>query len=164
MVKNPPANAGDVRHTGLIPRLGGPLEEKMATHSSILTWRIPWTEKPGGLQSIGSQRVGLYWSDLARTWHSCIWRVWRKAGAGVQPPAVTGKQQRQTAQGISPRRTEAETGWSAKTISSPLPSPSSVIRAMFFLRSGGSLLVCIHSGAWRTLQGAQKADNSSLIF
>ena len=35
-----------------------PLEEGMATHSSILTWRIPWTEEPGGLQSIGLQRVG----------------------------------------------------------------------------------------------------------
>ena len=35
-----------------------PLEEGMATHSSILAWRIPWTEKPGGLQSMGSQRVG----------------------------------------------------------------------------------------------------------
>ena len=34
-----------------------PLEKKMATHSSILAWRIPWTEKPGGLQSTGSQRV-----------------------------------------------------------------------------------------------------------
>ena len=34
-----------------------PLEEEMATHSSILAWRIPWTEEPGGLQSIGSQRV-----------------------------------------------------------------------------------------------------------
>ena len=34
------------------------LEEGMATHSSILAWRIPWTEDPGGLQSIGSQRVG----------------------------------------------------------------------------------------------------------
>ena len=34
-----------------------PLEEGMATHSSILAWRIPWTEEPGGLQSIGSQRV-----------------------------------------------------------------------------------------------------------
>ena len=33
------------------------LEEGMATHSSILAWRIPWTEEPGGLQSIGSQRV-----------------------------------------------------------------------------------------------------------
>ena len=35
-----------------------PLEKGMATHSSILAWRIPWTEKPGGLQSMGSQRVG----------------------------------------------------------------------------------------------------------
>ena len=33
-----------------------PLEEEMATHSSILAWRIPWTEEPGGLQSMGSQR------------------------------------------------------------------------------------------------------------
>ena len=36
-----------------------PLEEEMATHSSILAWRIPWTEEPGGLQSMGLQRVGL---------------------------------------------------------------------------------------------------------
>ena len=36
----------------------GPLEEGMATHSSILAWRIPWTEEPGGLQSIGLQRTG----------------------------------------------------------------------------------------------------------
>ena len=35
-----------------------PLEKEMATHSSILAWRIPWTENPGGLQSMGSQRVG----------------------------------------------------------------------------------------------------------
>ena len=39
-----------------------PLEEEMTTHSSILAWRIPWTEEPGGPQSIGSQRVG---HDLA---------------------------------------------------------------------------------------------------
>ena len=36
-----------------------PLEKGMTIHSSILAWRIPWTEEPGGLQSIGSQRVGL---------------------------------------------------------------------------------------------------------
>ena len=36
-----------------------PLEKEMATHSSILAWRIPWTEEPGRLQSTGSQRVGL---------------------------------------------------------------------------------------------------------
>ena len=35
-----------------------PLEKEMATHSSILDWRIPWTEEPGELQSMGSQRVG----------------------------------------------------------------------------------------------------------
>ena len=35
-----------------------PLEKRMAIHSSILAWRIPWTEEPGGLQSMGSQRVG----------------------------------------------------------------------------------------------------------
>ena len=38
--------------------LEDPLEEGMATHSSILAWRIPWTEEPGGLQFIGLQRVG----------------------------------------------------------------------------------------------------------
>ena len=43
------------------------LEEGMTTHSSILAWRIPWTEGPGGLQSKGLQRVGHDWSDLART-------------------------------------------------------------------------------------------------
>ena len=42
-----------------VPSLGweDPLEEAMVTHSSILAWRIPWTEEPGGLQSMGSQRV-----------------------------------------------------------------------------------------------------------
>ena len=41
------------------------LEEEMATHSSVLAWRIPWTEEPGGLPSMGSHRVGHDWSDLA---------------------------------------------------------------------------------------------------
>ena len=36
-----------------------PLEKEMATHSSLLAWRIPWTEEPGGLQSMGHERVGL---------------------------------------------------------------------------------------------------------
>ena len=39
-----------------------PLEKEMATHSSILAWTIPWMEKPGGLQSTGSQRVGHDWA------------------------------------------------------------------------------------------------------
>ena len=49
MGKNPPANAGDIRDTGLIPGSGRSLEEGMATHSSILAWRIPWIEEPGQL-------------------------------------------------------------------------------------------------------------------
>ena len=44
-----------------------PLEEGMATHSSILAWRIPWLEEPGRLQSLGSQRAGHNWSDLTCT-------------------------------------------------------------------------------------------------
>ena len=44
-----------------------PLEKGMVTHSSILTWRIPWTEEPGKLQSIGSQRVGYNWATNTHT-------------------------------------------------------------------------------------------------
>ena len=56
-VKNPPAQ--ETQETR-IPFLGqeDPLEEDMATHSSILAWKIPWTEKPTKLQAMGSQRVG----------------------------------------------------------------------------------------------------------
>ena len=58
MVKNPAANAGDLGDAGSIPGWDDPLEEGMATHSSILAWKIPWTEEPGRLQSMGLQRVG----------------------------------------------------------------------------------------------------------
>ena len=58
MVKNLPVNVVDIRDAGSIPALGRSLEEGTATHSSILAWRIPWTGKPGGLQSVGSQRIG----------------------------------------------------------------------------------------------------------
>ena len=49
--KEPACNARAAENGGLIPGSGRSLEEGMATHSSILTWRIPWTDKPGGLQS-----------------------------------------------------------------------------------------------------------------
>ena len=55
VVKNLPASTGN---KGSIPDLEDPLEEEMATHSSILVWEIPWTEDPDGLQSIGLQRAG----------------------------------------------------------------------------------------------------------
>ena len=58
MVKNPPAKQEMwVRFLGL----EDPLEKEMATHSNILDWRIPWTEEPGRLQSIGLQRVRHDW-------------------------------------------------------------------------------------------------------
>ena len=65
VVKNLPANAGDTRDTGSIPGWEDPLEEGMATHSSILAWRIPWTEEPGRQPSTGSQRVGHDCSNVA---------------------------------------------------------------------------------------------------
>ena len=54
VVKKPPASAGD---SGSIPRWEDSLEKQMETHSNILAWEIPWTEKPKRLQSMGSQRV-----------------------------------------------------------------------------------------------------------
>ena len=56
VVKNPPANAGDIKRRRFNPLdWEDPLEEGTATHSSILAWRIPWTEEPGGLQCMGWQ-------------------------------------------------------------------------------------------------------------
>ena len=69
MVKNPPADTGDIRDVGLIPGSGRSpregkgyplqLEKAMAPHSSTLAWKIPWTEEPDGLQSMGSRRVDM---------------------------------------------------------------------------------------------------------
>ena len=53
-VKNLPDNAGDIETWAGSLGQEDPLEEGMATHSTILVWRIPWTEEHGGLQSIGS--------------------------------------------------------------------------------------------------------------
>ena len=61
MIKTLPTNAGDV---DLIPGSGRSPEKAMETHSSVLAWEIPQTEEPGGLQSIGSQRVRLNIHEL----------------------------------------------------------------------------------------------------
>ena len=58
VVKNPPANAGEAGDADSIPGLGRCPGGGVATHSGILAWRIPWTGVPGGLQFIGSQRIG----------------------------------------------------------------------------------------------------------
>ena len=55
MVKDLSANAGDAQDVSSIPEAGRSLEDAVTTHSSILVWEIPWTEKSGGLQSMGSQ-------------------------------------------------------------------------------------------------------------
>ena len=57
VVKNLPANAGDARDMGSIPGWGRSSGAGMATHFSILAWKIPWTEESSRLQSMGSQRV-----------------------------------------------------------------------------------------------------------
>ena len=84
MVKSPPT----MRETQ-VQSLGGedPLEEGMANHSSIPAWRIPWTEEPGGLQSMESQRVG---RDLASETTSLETHGSVRWIAGVQPQQDPG--------------------------------------------------------------------------
>ena len=65
VVKNPPTCAGDIADVGSVPGREVPLKVGLATHSSILAGRTPWTEEPGGLLSIGLQRMGHDRSDLA---------------------------------------------------------------------------------------------------
>ena len=67
--KESACNTGDL---GSIPGLGRPLDKEMATHSSILAWKIPWTEEPGGLQSMGSQRVGHNLATKPPPWTSLV--------------------------------------------------------------------------------------------
>ena len=56
--KEPACHVRSCRRLGFDPSQENPLEKGMVTHSSVLAWRIPWTEEPGGLQSTGTQRVG----------------------------------------------------------------------------------------------------------
>ena len=83
VVKNLPANAGDVRDQVQSLDWEDPLEEGMATHFSILAWRIQWTEELHGQQSMGSQRVRHNWSDLAAELKEhdwvCLNQGWRGA-------------------------------------------------------------------------------------
>ena len=59
MVKNPPANARDIKDAGLIPGLGRSPRGGHSNPLQVLSWRIPWTEGSGGLQPLGSQKVGM---------------------------------------------------------------------------------------------------------
>ena len=77
VVKNPPANAGDGGVAGLIPGLGRSSGEEHGSPLQYLAWRIPWTEEPGRLQSIGSQRIIHDWSDWACKAHPTWRRSWQ---------------------------------------------------------------------------------------
>ena len=71
-VKNPPA----MQETWIGSlNWEDPLEEEMSTHSSILAWKIPWTEEPGGLQSMGLQRVGHDWATEQRFGTDDSWEI-----------------------------------------------------------------------------------------
>ena len=78
VVKSPPANAGDIETRAGSLGQEDPLEEGTATHSSILAWRIPWTEEPGGLQSKGVTESDT--TELLRM-HTC-----QKCGGGCLLP------------------------------------------------------------------------------
>ena len=67
VVKNPLASGGDTGDLGPIPGSGISLEKEMATHSSILAWEIPWTEEPGGLQPVRSQKGQTQLRNLTTT-------------------------------------------------------------------------------------------------
>ena len=65
VAKNPPVNAGDIKDVGQSLGWEDPLKEGMATHSSVLAWRLPWTEEPDGLQSTVLHRIEHDCRDLA---------------------------------------------------------------------------------------------------
>ena len=70
-VKNPPEQAEDIRDMCLTPGSGRSLEEGTATHSSILAWKIPWTEEPGRLQSKSRKETQLKWLSK----HACMKKI-----------------------------------------------------------------------------------------
>ena len=80
MVKNLPVNAEDM---GLTLGQEDPLEKEMAIHSSMLAWEIPWIEEPGGLQLMGSQRVG---HDLATKQQNNVYYISIKLGKIKKDP------------------------------------------------------------------------------
>ena len=92
-VENPPAMQDPQEMQVQALSQEKPLEEEMATHSNILAWRIPWTEEPGGLQSMGLQRVRHNLSDLAHTpfevQGQTRWREWETVSLYLCPPCPT---------------------------------------------------------------------------
>ena len=86
MVKNLPARAGNI---GLIPRSGSSPGEGHAAHSSVLAWRLPWTEECGRLYSMRSQRAGLDWQTKQQQQYVCI--MWHLANQTATSEPVGGR-------------------------------------------------------------------------
>ena len=87
MVKNPPVNAGDARDVGSIPGLGRPSRVASGNLLQFLAWQIPWTEEPGRLWAMGSQRVG---HDLAAR-HTCTYSGSSLPSQGWKPHSLHRK-------------------------------------------------------------------------
>ena len=114
-----------------------PLEKGMATHSSILVWRIPWTEEPGGLLSMGSQRVQHDWATSTHTG--------RKQSESSESLGLCF----QESGTCTPTQTWACESRGFHTPSEPLPGAGRVFSAG---RVGAGHLVCLetHTSGWRT--------------
>ena len=92
VVKNLPANAGDTGDAGLTLGQEDPLEKSMAVHFNILAWRIPRTEEPGGLQSMGSQKSQrLNSNKMVRTYLSEMMRLCNKTWQELPAPSIQDK-------------------------------------------------------------------------
>ena len=136
-VKNLPAN--QEMHEMWRRSLGGedPWEEGMATHSSILARRIPWTEEPGGIQSIVSQRVGHDWSDWPHAPHAVLSTT---LSSGCCKELCFTKEE-----------TEAETEETEAERGEHMPEATQLVRAEPDSRPGGSLnYQCSYTG-WKSV-------------
>ena len=141
VVKNPPTIAGDTgntKDTGLILGSGKfPGGEGMATHSSILAWRIPWTEEPGGLQSTGSERVRHDWACIHKFGHRqrCLQEPGRKCKWAKHARCETVGSVGWGGLGGWAHHWVAELSFSSHCLSVPLgPGPGAVRTFPFFQR------------------------------
>ena len=90
-VKNLPASAGDIEMWVQSLGQGDPLEWEMATHSSTLAWRVPWTEEPGGLQSTGLHNSQTCLSTLQEGYGGCRMLSMVVRCEGAREPAPTSR-------------------------------------------------------------------------
>ena len=91
VVKNPQANAGDIKDMGSIPGQEDPLEKGMTTHSSTLVWKIPCMEEPGELQPMGLLRVGHDWVTSLSLFTFMYWRRKWQPTPGFLPGESQGR-------------------------------------------------------------------------